>query len=216
MDDLTPDRIAQYAARGVLLGARAKLAGDVFFEPPVTLHDCIVVGPVSIGRHSYVGDFTHVAQHTSIGRYCSIANSCTIGAQPHPLGWLSSHPFQYLGLAGAKVATRPWRWTPTRLGHDVWIGANAVVVAGVTVGDGAANGAGAVVTKDVPPYGVVVGNPGRVLKSRFARDVVADLLALRWWNLPPEELRELPFDAMPECLARLREIRRRIPAGESS
>jgi len=212
MSNLTKEQIEQYAAQGILVtGTHAKLSGNISFEPPITLQDCVIVGPTYIGRHSYVSDFTHVAQQTTIGRYCSIGNSCTIGAQPHPLAWMSSHPFQYLGLAGADISTRPWPWTSTRLGNDVWIGSNVVVLGGVIIGDGAAVGAGAVVTQNVPPYGVVVGNPARLLKSRFDKETVTELLVLKWWDLPAVEIRGLPFDDITECLAQLRQIRRRIP-----
>ncbi|MEJ0070803.1 MAG: CatB-related O-acetyltransferase [Pseudomonadota bacterium] len=173
----------------------------------------MIVGPAHIGRHSTIGDFSHVAPQTTIGRYCSIANSCTIGAPPPSLDWLSTHAFQQRGLIGATIATRPWEPPATKLGHDVSIGANAVVLAGLTIGDGAAVEAGSVVTRDVPPYAVVGGNPAKVMKTRFSRKIVAELLSLAWWDLPPAELAALPFDDIGQCVARLREIRRRIAAG---
>jgi acetyltransferase-like isoleucine patch superfamily enzyme len=213
MLNLSKEQIEAYARSGIQIASEhIRLGGELTFEPPITLHACVVIGPVSIGRYSYVGDFTHVAQNTAIGRYCSIGNSCTLGAQPHPLDWLSTHPFQYLGVPGAGIAQKPWQWTPTRIGHDVWIGSNVAVLAGVTIGDGAAIGAGAVVTRDVPPYAVAVGNPAKVAKSRFDKATTSELLELKWWDLPLAEIRELPFDDLPQCLARLREIRRRLPA----
>ena len=84
----------------------------------------------------------------------------------------------------------PYFDEPLRIGSDVWIGSNACILRGLAVGDGAVIGAGSVVTKDVPPYAVVVGNPARVLKYRFSEEVIARLLRLEWWNMPDEVLRK--------------------------
>ena len=79
------------------------------------------------------------------------------------------------------------------IGNDVWIGFEAVILAGVTVGDGAIVGARAVVAKDVPPYTVVGGVPAKPIRKRFSEETIATLSALKWWNLPPEEiLRRIP------------------------
>ena len=77
---------------------------------------------------------------------------------------------------------------PVTIGCDVWIGMNCIVMDGVTIGDGAIVAAGAVVTKDVPPFAVVGGVPAKVLKYRFAPEIIARLLDVKWWNLPDEEI----------------------------
>lgn len=192
------------SAERTVVGERARLVGRVDIEDPVTLYETSVVGPSRIGRYSYIGDFTHVAQGTTIGRYCSIANSCTIGAQGHPLHWLSTHNFQYHGAPPAAVATKAWNYLQTTVGNDVWIGANVVICAGVAIGDGAAIGAGAVVTRDVPPYAVIVGVPGRVMRFRFDDPTIAALRELKWWNLPLSQVQNLPFDDVHACIAALR------------
>lgn len=74
------------------------------------------------------------------------------------------------------------------IGNDVWIGYEAVIMAGVTIGDGAINGTRAVVTKDVPPYTIVGGVPAKPIRKRFSDDVIERLLKLKWWDLPPEEI----------------------------
>lgn len=74
------------------------------------------------------------------------------------------------------------------IGNDVWIGYEAVILAGVTVGDGAIIGARAVVTKDVPPYTVVGGVPAKPIRKRFSGDTINALLSMRWWDLPPEKI----------------------------
>ena len=74
------------------------------------------------------------------------------------------------------------------IGNDVWIGAHTTIVNGVRIGTGAVIGAGAVVTKDIPPYAIVVGNPAHVIKYRFSEDVIHKLLAIKWWNWSPEKI----------------------------
>ena len=74
------------------------------------------------------------------------------------------------------------------VGNDVWIGFEAVILAGVTIGDGAIVGARAVVTKDVPPYTIVAGVPARPVRKRFSEEEIAALTALKWWDLPPAQI----------------------------
>jgi len=94
----------------------------------------------------------------------------------------------------------------TRIGNDVWIGAGAYVKAGVTIGDGAVVGMASVVTRDVPAYAIVAGNPARIIRMRFAEDVVHALLDMQWWLLSDEELRALgPMFHDPEALIKCRE-----------
>ncbi len=76
------------------------------------------------------------------------------------------------------------------IGNDVWIGYEAVILAGVTIGDGAVIGSRAVVTKDVEPYTVVGGVPARAIRKRFPDEVIADLLEVKWWNWPKERIAE--------------------------
>ena len=76
------------------------------------------------------------------------------------------------------------------IGNDVWIGFEAVILAGVTIGDGAIIGARAVVTKDVPPYTIVGGVPAKPIRKRFSDEDIAALMALKWWDLPPAQILE--------------------------
>ena len=156
----------------------------------------ITIDPYSVGRHTYVGEFTHISQNTHIGDFCSIGNLCTLGAQKHPYHFLSTFPFLKMPKVEALVTT---------IGSDVWIGCNSVILAGVTVGDGAVIGAGAVVTKDVPPYAIMAGNPARVLKYRFAPAIIAGLLETRWWELPDEAIQALPLLEPERCIEIIRE-----------
>jgi acetyltransferase-like isoleucine patch superfamily enzyme len=144
-----------------------------------------------------------VDPHTSVGRYCSIAPGARILNHNHPLSFKSTSG---LFFNPAMKLSRDWRveHRPLEIGNDVWIGANAVVMPEVDrIGDGAVIGAGAVVTRDVPPYAVVLGNPGRVVKYRFSPETIADLLEERWWDKDVQEIRghlhefQVPLEATP-------------------
>ena len=93
------------------------------------------------------------------------------------------------------------------IGSDVWTGHNVNVMPGVSIGDGAVVGAGSVVTKDVPPFAVVVGAPATVQRLRFSEKIVERMLRLRWWDLELEELSGLPFRDVERCLDRIEAMR---------
>ncbi len=159
----------------------------------------MVVPPYKIGGHTYFGEFCHVSQHTKIGKFCSIGNLCTIGARQHDMSALSTWPHEATLDAVEKLNK------PTTVGNDVWIGCNSVILSGVTVGDGAVIGAGAVVTKDVPPYAIAYGNPARVRKYRFDDATIAELLRLAWWDKPVEIIKALPMMDVRACIEFLQE-----------
>ena len=93
------------------------------------------------------------------------------------------------------------------IGNDVWIGFEAVILAGVTIGDGAIIGARAVVTKDVPPYTIVGGVPAKPIRKRFSDEDIAALMALKWWDLPPAQILERIKYIQSGNLAALKEMR---------
>ena len=78
-----------------------------------------------------------------------------------------------------------------RIGHDVWVGQNAAILSGVTIGNGAVVAGFSVVTKDVPPYAIVGGNPARIIRYRFTPDQIAALLRIAWWDWPEAKVREM-------------------------
>jgi virginiamycin A acetyltransferase len=128
-----------------------------------------------------------------VGRYCSIGPGVTIVAGGvHPPDWVATWPFRAkLSLQGAFEDGMPSSRGPVDIGSDVWIGTQAMILSGVVIGHGAIIAARAVVTRPVPPYAIVAGNPARVVRMRFDADIVQRLLASRWWEREPAEL--LPF-----------------------
>jgi len=130
-----------------------------------------------------------IDRHTRIGRYCSISMNVRVMNRNHPMEFKSTHAFFFnpvLGICSKDLV----EYIPLEIGNDVWIGHGAIFHPHVReVGDGAVIGAGAVVTKDVPPYAVVVGNPARVVRYRFNKEIIDELLASRWWEKSIEELK---------------------------
>ncbi len=155
----------------------------------------------NIGKFSYVGENSKVDFGTTIGKYCSIANNVLIGATIHPQKWLSTSPFQYDTWLDPSSKKKYWQiYKSTIIGNDVWIGANSVIKSGVKVGDGSIIGAGAVVTKNVPPYSIVAGVPAKVIKYRFDDKTIEKLLEIKWWNLPHEEIVKLDYENVEKVI----------------
>lgn len=129
-----------------------------------------------------------------IGKFCSIACGAKFlfTSANHTLSSLSTYPFPIFheewGLDAADVASAWDNRGGITVGNDVWIGYEAVILSGVTIGDGAVVAARAVVTRDMPPYTVVGGVPARAIRRRFPEDTVQSLLKTRWWDWPEEKI----------------------------
>lgn len=136
--------------------------------------------------------FDFIGDKLIIGKFCMIASGATfiMNGGNHLTQAITAYPFAIFGQGweGAMEGkTYPYRGD-TVIGNDVWIGHEATIMPGVTVGDGAIIGTKAVVTKDVPPYTIVAGNPARVIKKRFSDSEIEQLLAVAWWNWPIEQI----------------------------
>lgn len=144
---------------------------------------------IQIGLYSYgCFDPVRIAHGTRIGRYCSFAATSVIFNGNHGLEFLSLHPYLY-NPALKVVETETIQRTKCIVEDDVWVGHNAIILPGVkTVGRGSVVAAGAVVTKDVPRYVIVAGNPARILRYRFEEKVIKKIEATRWWLWSKEEL----------------------------
>ncbi len=143
---------------------------------------------VDVGLYSYgCFDAGRIGRRTVIGRYCSIAPTVHIFRRNHPISTMSMHPFLYAEDFGFPVAKRV-EFEPCVVEDDVWLGHAAIVLPSVTsIGRGSVVGAGTVLTTNVPPYSIVVGNPGKIIKKRFDIETISRIEATGWWQLSAEE-----------------------------
>lgn len=143
-----------------------------------------------LGRYSYVGRTTFIT-NTTIGNFCSIAGNCNIGGTGHPLNWVSTSSVfhKWENILKKNFARHEYDiFQQTTIGNDVWIATNAMIRAGVRIGDGAVIGMGAIVTKDVGPYEIWAGNPARLIRKRFDEETIRRLSETKWWDWPDEKI----------------------------
>ncbi len=147
---------------------------------------------VHVGAYSYGGclEFGRLPPNVSVGRYVSTASDFVVFRRNHPLDFISLHPFFYNKALGF-VETDAFPHSPLVIEHDAWIGSRAIITPGCSrIGIGAVVAAGAVVTKDVPDFGIAMGVPAKVQRFRFGESVKARVLNSSWWMLSIEELRK--------------------------
>ncbi len=171
---------------------------ELTLEQGVKLHQIKILSPkLTIGAYTDIVSGSELHDVSSIGRYCSIAKNVIIGQdrKSHPLTWLTSHS----GLVRMRqklggIAPHHDGVKQTIIGHDVWIGMDVLILDGVTIGTGAVIGAQSLVNKDIPPYAIAVGSPAQVVRYRFDQNTIDSLLASQWWNLPAQQLADLPIE----------------------
>lgn len=155
---------------------------------------------ISIGRFTYGLEKKRILQWNegaslTIGSFCSIAAGGEIFlGGGHRVDWITTFPFGHIfkeALGDTEIKGHPTTRGNVVIGNDVWLGANCVVMSGVTIGDGAVVAAGTHVVKDIPPYSIVGGNPGQHIRYRFDEEIISLLLYLKWWDLPVAEIKEL-------------------------
>jgi hypothetical protein len=156
---------------------------------------------VEVGLYSYgCFDPWRIPARTRIGRYCSFAKSARILDANHPLDALTTHPYLYerrFGVVDKDLIDPAW----ITIEDGVWISHNATISPGCKrIGRGAVIGAGAVVTKDVPAYAIVVGAPGKVLRYRFDAEMQAAIEASRWWEMDKAELKALAGEKFADLI----------------
>ncbi|MEL0578397.1 Vat family streptogramin A O-acetyltransferase [Pectobacterium punjabense] len=176
--------------------------------PQVCFIKNIVANPnINIGDYTYYDDpdgaenfeknvlyhYPFIGDKLIIGKFCAIARGAKfiMNGANHRLSGLSTYPFQIFGNGWEKVTPKPEDLPhkgDTVIGNDVWIGYDALIMPGVHIGNGAIIASRAVVTADVPAYTVVGGNPAKILKARFAPDVINTLETLSWWDWPIEKI----------------------------
>jgi len=188
-----------------------------YFESPfrgITLDKQVKSPNLVVGKYSYYSGYYHGhgfedcaryllpdegADRLVIGSFCSIGSGAAFimaGNQGHRNEWISTFPFFFMPEVPEfeNAANGYLPAADTVIGNDVWIGSEAIIMPGITVGDGAVIGTRALVTKDVEPYAIVGGNPAKTIRKRFDDDSIALLLEMKWWDWPAERLKAaMPF-----------------------
>ncbi len=156
------------------------------------LKDYTEIHNSTLGKYSYISQYS-IVNKTKIGKFCSIASGCYIGLWEHNTD-VSTHSFYLYEHSGNFVKgykNYNKDIIETKIGHDVWIGANTVIMKGVSIGNGAIVGASAVVTKDIPAYAIVVGNPAKIIKYRYEKEDIKWLEEIKWWNFTRKKIKKI-------------------------
>lgn len=157
----------------------------------VRFHGTCKIANSSIGSYTYFGGNASV-NNTDIGKFCSIGPNFICGWGIHPVNGLSTSPMFYSTAKqnGTTLTDKDkiHEHLPIKIGNDVFIGANVMVLDGVKIGNGSVIGAGTVVTKDVPDYAIVAGSPMKIIRYRFTDDKIEKLNEIKWWDFPKEKL----------------------------
>ena len=144
-----------------------------------------------MGKYSYCGYDCEII-NAKIGNFTSIANNVVIGGSNHPMAWVGMSPVFYEGRDSVTKKFSKFKLDDPKechIGNDVWIGRSSIVLSGVNISDGAIVGAGSVVTKDVPSYAIVAGNPAKFIRNRFEDETIDQLIKINWWYFSDSKLK---------------------------
>ncbi|WP_083250318.1 CatB-related O-acetyltransferase [Shewanella colwelliana] len=195
----------EYYLSKILKKARFKCVRASNIHSTAKVESGSLVYSSSLGKHSFCGYDCNII-NASIGGFCSIASRVSIGGASHPVHFVSTSPVFLSHKDSVKAKFSEHNYNPqleTVVGHDVWIGEGAFIKAGVKIGHGAVIGMGSIVTKDVPPYSIVGGNPAKLIRFRFEDELIDDLLAIQWWDWSDEKLSKYAeFFDDPEILVK--------------
>jgi len=169
-----------------------RLNGQIDIAENVRMSGVSMTGKISIGRYTVINGpnttFNAKINAIHIGSFCSVAQDVLIAEDNHHADKVTTYYIRK-NVFKTEISGDYTSKGPIVIGNDVWIGAKAIVLSGVAIGDGAIVAAGSVVTKDVPAYVIVGGNPAKVLRPRFDDETIKMLMDLKWWDWPIEKIR---------------------------
>ncbi|MBJ2135415.1 CatB-related O-acetyltransferase [Paraglaciecola chathamensis] len=172
--------------RNCVMSYDSNLANNNIFGYQVKIADKCRVFASNIGDYSYLADNVSLNK-CKIGKFCSIGPSSKINLGNHPINAVSTSPSTYSETTSKEYS----RFIDVTIGNDVWIGADVKVCGGVTIGHGAVIGACSYINQNVPPYAVVVGIPGKIIKYRFDEKTISKLIKLSWWDWPVDKIKDI-------------------------
>jgi virginiamycin A acetyltransferase len=171
----------------------SKIYGNVKIEEKVKIYKSEISGDIHIGRYSSLwGPGIYLQSELNpiiIGNFCSIARNLTIQEFYHDYNKLTTF---YIGrnVFGEDIRNEIRSKGSVQIGHDVWIGVNVTILSGVKIGNGVVIGANSIVTKDIPAYSIVGGNPAKIIKYRFSEERIQEFEQLEWWNWNIQKIKE--------------------------
>jgi virginiamycin A acetyltransferase len=160
------------------------LENDIYIHPDSRISEFTTIGAgTKINGPAFISSTQEFP--CQIGKYCAIAHNLRIRTRNHYTGYINlqgefQRKYNLPNIASIKGSVI--------VGNGVWIGDNVIILSGVNIGDGAVLGAGCVVTKNIPPYSIAVGNPAKVIKKRFSEKIIAQLLEVKWWDWSEEKI----------------------------
>ena len=194
----------RWAKKDVVIGNAVSIDEQTCFEGHNLIDQNCHLNNVQIGYGTYLSNNCSFS-NTSIGRFCSIAGGVLLVVGNHPTSnFVSTHPaffsarkqsgFSFVSDNKYEEIKYNTEGKLLTIGNDVWIGCNALILSGISIGDGAVIAAGAVVTRDVPPYAIVGGVPAKVKKYRFSDSQIAQLRKISWWDWDIKNIEERSED----------------------
>ena len=157
---------------------------NIYIHPLSHLGKCTAIGyGTNINGPVYITSSKKAP--VTIGKYCAIAYNLRIRPRNHYMGYANlqdefQNRYKLPSLDSIKDSVK--------VGNNVWIGDNVIILSGVKIGDGSVIGAGSIVTKNVPSYSIVTGNPAKVIKKRFSENIISQLIEIKWWGWPEDKL----------------------------
>jgi len=172
----------------------SNISADSRIDKQATVLKSHILKHVTIGKGTYIADYAIISD-TVIGKFCSIGPHLRCGWGIHPVNGISTSPVFYsthteVGFTFSE-SDKCEEHKQIEIGNDVFIGRNVTIIDGITIGDGAIIGAGAVVSKNIPPFAVAVGSPIQIIKYRFSKEIIEELLSIKWWDREDSVLKEV-------------------------